>query len=229
MMQALLKNKAQLCNQSKKTIMKNLTYLFSAITLVIFISITSCSTKKRAQTSKTSSTRVTKNTPTTTKTEPNTSKSTSPVKAEEKKSDSTPVEKKTATNADNGTNVKFVALPPINVDKIFKTDYPKAANIFWAKENETTPNYKVTFSLAEKNNMLRYSQKGEIIETRTEILSEQLPPNVLKSIMTKYPDAKISYVYTYKSTSSEGAYIAWIQTEGKEKEILLLENGDFVK
>ena len=182
----------------------------------------SCGTRKGTQASKTSSTQTSKvnnASPTVEKEEKKIVANTPTVKNEEKI---------TTKNLEKGTNVKFVALPPSNVEKTFKNDYPNAADIFWAKENETNPNYKVTFSLAEKNNLLRYSENGTIIETRSEILPEQLPPNVLKSIMAKYPDAKILYVYTYKSTSSEGAYIVFIQTEGKEKEILLLENGNFV-
>jgi hypothetical protein len=154
-------------------------------------------------------------------------------KSEEKKTQS--VQKKTTST----TTDAYDPLPPIGVENIFKSSYPSVTSAVWTKEmplikleNKNARDYKVIFILDTTKNSVIYSEKGELIETRSQILPDQLPPNVYNAIKKKYPDAHIVSAATFKNSKINGSYSAIIKPRAKaaeEKEVILTENGVFVE
>ncbi len=130
----------------------------------------------------------------------------------------------------------YTPVPPNEVEKVFKTKYPAAKEVSWSKEDLAVINkvqgYKVNFELDNSRNSVIYSEKGELIELREQILPDQLPPNIYAAIKTKYPGVQIIYAANYKSRKINGAYSALIKPETNVEEIIeviLTEDGTFVK
>jgi hypothetical protein len=128
--------------------------------------------------------------------------------------------------------------PPIAVANVFNTDYPSASEVIWTKEmpllkkeNINTRDYRVTFVFEKNKKSVIYSEKGKVIETKEQILPDQLPPNIYSAIKKKYPDFIIVSASTLKSLKINGSYTVVISnsTRTDEKELILMENGTFVE
>ncbi len=149
----------------------------------------------------------------------------------------TTINTKKTTKPENNIK-KSTPLPPPKVATIFKSRYPTATEIVWTKrnpsvtsENKEALDYKVYFLLESNKNSAVYSPKGILIETREQIIPDQLPPNIYAAIRKKYPEHHIVSASRLKSSKANGSYIAVlkIQTQEEEKEVMLLENGTFVE
>jgi len=145
----------------------------------------------------------------------------------------------TAKKASVVTKIDAVEpLPPIAVAKAFNTDYPSASEVVWAKEmpllkngNKNTRDYRATFVFEKNKKSVIYSEKGKVIETKEQILPDQLPPNIYSAVKNKYPDFTIVSASTLKSLKINGSYTVVISnsTRTDEKELILMENGTFVE
>ena len=147
-----------------------------------------------------------------------------------------PLEKKTS-NMDTKVDAN-ITFPPNSIASIFKSQYPAASQVAWTKErlilaaeNKEINCYKSCFLIIKNKNTVMYAESGELIETRVQILPEQLPQNIHDAIKSKYPENKIMYASTFKNTKIDGSYVAMIKipSQVEEKEIILTENGTFVK
>jgi len=130
----------------------------------------------------------------------------------------------------------FVNTPPPAVQDAFKKRFPAAREVIWTKkklatgkENKNGRDYKANFFLDENRNSITYSYKAEVLETRMQILPDQLPPAVYSAIKTKYPDVYVVSASTVKNLSTKSSYAAIIRTEtSAEREVILNEDGTFV-
>ncbi|MFN0047521.1 MAG: hypothetical protein ACKVOU_00190 [Cytophagales bacterium] len=127
-------------------------------------------------------------------------------------------------------------MPPEQVKMAFRSQFPTVSSEIWSektplimKENSKDRLFKVAFEFNKKKNWLTFSENGQLIETKVEILPEHLPPYLVNSIKIKYPEARIISATTYKSVRKEGNYTANLITQpnSDEKQIVLLENGTF--
>lgn len=130
------------------------------------------------------------------------------------------------------------AMPNEAVKKAFKSNYPLVTEVSWTKEvplikeeNLKSRDFKAFFLLNDNKNWALYSENGSLIETRVQILPEQLPPNVIKAIQDKYPDSYILSSSTFKNSKMQGSYAALIKVKfyNEAIEVILTENGSFVK
>ncbi len=162
-------------------------------------------------------------------------------KTAETKTKTPPVKEKTVVKKTEvkKTEVAYTPLPPTTIENNFKSKYPTATGAVWTKEvplikveNKNARDYKVNFSLDNNNNTVIYSENGDLIESRTQISPDQLPPNVMNAIKKKYPEAHIVSASTFKNSKINGSYSAIIKPQAQaaaEKEVILMENGTFVE
>jgi hypothetical protein len=134
------------------------------------------------------------------------------------------------------TTVVSSRLPPLAIEKKFNKAYPEATSIGWMRVIPTNQlkeipkrNYKVNFSLYGNDNSIVYNSNGQIMETRVNIYPDQLPPNIHKALVEKFPEAQILSASTLKSEFSIGSYIAQIRLHDKIKEVILTETGEIVE
>jgi len=199
---------------------KNILYIFVGNLIIVSLLFSSCRTNKKIQAS--NKTPVVQNSNVKVK-EP--LATTTEIAVVEKKE--TPVVSKPSPVVNTIETPE--ALPPIPVNTIFKSNYPKATEVFWKKE---VSDYKVNFVLSENRNSLVYSENGTLLETRVQILPDQLPPTIYTAIQNKYPNSMIISATTLKNSKGEGSYTAIIRTGTDKmeiKEIVMMENGTFVE
>lgn len=227
--------------------MKNLFSLFILPTLIGFTIFTGCGPNKKLQASKAQVEQLKKDSIETHRGLENEKQKTANAKAEQLKNDTvetppklnntttTTVVKKKAPAPTSNTSTP---LPPAVVAKAFKTKYPAATEVVWTKrmptvkvKNKNTRDYKVHFTLDDKNNSQVYAENGTLIETREQILPDQLPPNISTAIKSKYPDSSILSAATIRNSKIQASFIAVIKTEEypEGKELMLQENGTFVE
>lgn len=132
---------------------------------------------------------------------------------------------------------KYVPLPPEKIETIFKSKYPSAREVLWVKkdavklEGKNGNDYKVNFLLDDHSNSVTYASNGEVIETRDQIVPDQLPQNIIDAIHAKYPDYYILTAGNIRSTKTKEAFTVVIRTVAnpKLKEVILMENGAIVE
>jgi hypothetical protein len=137
----------------------------------------------------------------------------------------------------NTNNIEvYEALPPLSIEKAFKSDYPSAKNVVWTIEKPTltlehTRTYKANFAMAETKIWAIYGRNGVVIETEEQILPEQLPAVIYDAIKSKYPEVYIVSASLIKSHKVKGSYAAVIRpyVMADRTEIILSENGTFVR
>ncbi len=225
--------------------MKNALPLLLLATFVGLTLFTACGPNKKLQASKAQVEQLKKDSVETHQRLDNEKKKTSKAPTEQPKKETaeTPppvnanpvVKKKSIPVTPDASNVSK-PLPPKVVSTSFKTKYPSATNVVWTSKmpivkvkNTTTRDYKAHFVVGDKNNSVIYSEKGTLIETREQILPDQLPPNIYAAIKAKYPDSNIISAASVKNSKVQGSFIAVIKTQAEEKELMLLENGTIVE
>jgi hypothetical protein len=226
--------------------MKNALPLFLLSTFVGLTLFTACGSNKKLQASKAQVEQLKKDSIETHRKLENEKKKTSKVRIEKSKQETVqtplpvndnntnPVVKKKSTSP-IATSEVSKPLPPKVVANIFKTKYPTATEVIWTRrmpivnvKNKNTRDYKAHFVIENKNNSVIYTENGTLIETREQILPDQLPPNIYAAIKSKYPDSNIVSAATIKNSKIQGSFIAVIKMQTEEKELMLLENGTFV-
>lgn len=120
---------------------------------------------------------------------------------------------------------------------MFTKTYPTAVDANWIKKatlintkEKPSNDYKVNFLLDNNRNSILYSEAGKVLETKTQILTDQLPPIIMKAIKNKYPGVQIVSASTFKNSTIKGTYSAVIKThpEAEERELIIKEDGTFV-
>jgi hypothetical protein len=129
-------------------------------------------------------------------------------------------------------------IPSLYVKNEFRKDYPFVTDEVWAKENSIKKSastdslyYTAIFVVNKKMNWVRYSTNGTILETRTEILPDQLPASIQKSIRKLYPEMRIISATTYKNIDNKGTYTVVIKStpNAMDKELILMDDGTIIK
>jgi hypothetical protein len=206
-------------------IMKNPIHFLALLGLAYTATFTACVSAKKSQASKTN-TEVLKNN--NSEVNRKLSEEATPAKKVKK-----PTAEYTPKSAEN-----LSPLPPAEVAGVFKSSYPTATQVTWAKEtpspkleNSSNPDYKASFTLRDKRNSAIYTEKGELVETREQILPDQLPKNVHDAITNRHPDVRIMSASTFKNSNMKGSYTAIILLPAapEEKELILMDNGTFVE
>ena len=135
--------------------------------------------------------------------------------------------------------IEPIAAPPVDIKNNFSTRFPSAENPSWKKQSilveEATisTNYNVAFVDLGKKTWITYSDQGNVIEERQEILIDQLPQNIYNAIRINYPTYRVASATTYKSTEREGSYAVMLRPlskfDTKEIEVILTENASLVE
>lgn len=137
------------------------------------------------------------------------------------------------------TKTEALEVPPIDIKNNFSSRFPTAEKPTWNKQSTPTgatttkTRYNVVFVEDGKKNWIAYSDNGEVIEERQEILIDQLPQNIYNAIRINYPTYKVVSATTYKSTKKEGSYAVTLKPlskfDTKEIEVILTEDASLVE
>ena len=137
------------------------------------------------------------------------------------------------------TKIEPITAPPADIKNNFSTRFPSAENSSWNKQSvskdeaTTSTSYNVAFVDAGKKIWITYSDQGNVIEERQEILIDQLPQNIYNTIRINYPTYKVASAATYKSTEREGSYAVVLRPlskfDTKEIEVILTDNASLVE
>jgi hypothetical protein len=126
--------------------------------------------------------------------------------------------------------------PPQMVVDVFKVNYPNVNTVVWEPvsvpaKKVIVSNYKAYFIVNDLKRWVVYDEDGKWVESREQILPDQLPQNIFTAIKNRYPKGHIELATTYKHIKLPGTYAAFVKTDGnvQESEVILLENGSFVK
>lgn len=133
--------------------------------------------------------------------------------------------------------VEVTLLPPTIVENNFNKSYIKATNVSWNRntnKNLSSDNkpdvYIVNFKIIDEPFMVIYNEQGDIIETITQVLPEQLPQNIHTAIQSKYPQHTVVSAKNSKGSASKYSYrvIIRVPNDTLEKEVFIAENGKLI-
>jgi hypothetical protein len=110
-------------------------------------------------------------------------------KIEKEKKEKTDHDKKIwEGTSDNGAGAKPSKNQPAKVRSSFQRDYPNATNVYWTKYRG---DWTATFGNGFYRSTAIYHANGERRDTRTPILKDKLPRNVLDSIFKRRPGTRL--------------------------------------
>lgn len=115
---------------------------------------------------------------------------------------------------------------PIKALSDFKIKFPKAYKINWDKE--TNGNFAVAFQMNDKKMRIKYSNKGEWLETEKSILVANIPPAVGASFKREHTKAKIKFVYKIE-TVKQFKYEIEFKEDSKTQTVIYDIDGAVVK
>ncbi len=133
--------------------------------------------------------------------------------------------------------VDVALLPPTIVETNFNKSYIKATNVSWNRntnKNLSSDNkpdvYIVNFKIIDEPFIVIYNEQGDIIETITQVLPEQLPQNIHTAIQSKYPQHTVISAKNSKGSASKYSYrvIIRVPNDTIEKEVFIAENGKLI-
>jgi hypothetical protein len=114
-------------------------------------------------------------------------------------------------------NLENKDIPQVVKDK-FASSYTKTTHLKWTKEKS---NYEASFRTGNKEMSVNFDEKGNIVETETEIKSSELPIEVRNSVSKDYSGYKIT-----EAAKIESNGIITFETEvtrGKDKKDLIYD------
>lgn len=222
--------------------MKNAIYFFIAFALSTSTLITSCTWGKKVSTGTSKKSGSTKPAPVpSTKTAILVPKNEPVPAAKETTAVAVPVTKTPVVDnvyRETKTVETYTPLPSNEVEKAFKSSFPTAKSIIWTKEsplpnsyNVASNGYKANFTVLENKNTAIYSEAGQLLEAREQILPEQLPPAIYNAIQSKYPGFVVISATSVKYSVLKATYAALIRVNPQSEvtEVVLSENGTFLK
>lgn len=125
------------------------------------------------------------------------------------------------------SSIMIAANPPEAVVNSFNKNFPAATKVKWGKENKTE--WEAEFYLNEIKMSANYALSGALVETENEIPFKELPENILAAIKREYPDAIIKKTFKINNISKGVSYEADIVTMKNKKEVILMDDGSFIK
>lgn len=117
-----------------------------------------------------------------------------------------------AANNDDGTTNELAV-------RSFKKDFATATNVFWEQKDSFT---KATFSLDGRILFAYYNNNGDLQAVVRNILSDQLPINLLTTLRNNYNDCWISDLFEVASNDETSYYVT---LETSDKKIVLRSQG----
>ena len=117
-----------------------------------------------------------------------------------------------AANKDDGTTNELAV-------RSFKKDFATATNVFWEQKDSFT---KATFSLDGRILFAYYNNNGDLQAVVRNILSDQLPINLLTTLRNNYNDCWISDLFEVASNDETSYYVT---LETSDKKIVLRSQG----
>lgn len=116
---------------------------------------------------------------------------------------------------------------PAAVLEAFKAKFPEAKKVKWGREN--AKEYEAEFLLNNSKTSANFESGGKWIETESKILITELPKVVSGAIVAQYKNCVITEAYRIEKPGGETVYEADIKMANKKKEVLLKEDGTFIK
>ena len=110
---------------------------------------------------------------------------------------------------------------PSNVKTTFQKEFPNAT-AKWEKEKG---NYEVNFKKDGKTMSALINKEGAIIETETDIATNELPQTVLSYLKEHYKGAKVTEAAKIVNEKGELNY----EAEVNGKDVMFDANGKFIK
>lgn len=117
-----------------------------------------------------------------------------------------------AANNDDGTTNELAV-------RSFKKDFATATNVVWEQKDSFT---KATFSLDGRILFAYYNNNGDLQAVVRNILSDQLPINLLTTLRNNYNDCWISDLFEVASNDETSYYVT---LETSDKKIVLRSQG----
>ena len=117
----------------------------------------------------------------------------------------------------------FSGNPPASVQKAFNTQFAKASNVKWGKENASE--YEAEFMLNGVKMSANFSVDGSWLETETELATNQIPAVVTTYIVKTYPGWEIVGVSRIETSEKAILYEADLKSGKQKKEITLTSEG----
>ena len=102
----------------------------------------------------------------------------------------------------------------------FSKDFVTATNVSWNKQKDFT---KVTFTMNNQIMFAYYNESGDLIAAARNILSEQLPINLLNNLKKDYAKYWISELF---EMDKDGTAYYYVTLENAD-ETLILKSGNF--
>lgn len=103
----------------------------------------------------------------------------------------------TYAKTDEGTNVR--------AENSFKKEFASATNVQWEQTKEFT---KATFTLNDQVMFAYYSQDGDLLAVTRNILSSQLPINLLADLKKNYTSYWITDLFEIATDQTTSYYIS---------------------
>jgi hypothetical protein len=104
------------------------------------------------------------------------------------------------------------------VQTSFSKDFTAASNVSWTVGRDFT---KATFSMNNQIMFAYYDQNGDLIATARNILSEQLPINLMSSLKKGYSDYWISELF---EMDRDGIAAYYVTLENGDETLILKSN-----
>ena len=126
--------------------------------------------------------------------------------------------------AQTETKSKKTAIPA-NVKEAFSKDFPEK-KAKWGMEDG---NYEAEFKIKGSDASAIYDKKGKRKALEIAIKTSELPTNALEYLKKNYPTNKITEAAKITNDKDVVTYEAEIGKDGKSYDVLLDENGKFIK
>ncbi len=113
-----------------------------------------------------------------------------------------------------------------NVKQAFNQKFPDAQNVSWNKENNNE--WEAEFKMSGMEYSANYNEKGEWLETESEIENNELPSRVSQKMAKDYPNASIKEVF--KVERKEGVLYEYeFKLNGKTQEVVFDASGNVIE
>ncbi|MBS1537857.1 MAG: PepSY-like domain-containing protein [Bacteroidetes bacterium] len=116
---------------------------------------------------------------------------------------------------------------PSAVTSAFNQKFSNATNVKWDKENPHE--YEASFTWNGKKYSANFSDKGEWLETESEVTFAQLPDKVQQTFTTSHKGTKVNGVAKIETSKGTTKYEVEIKISGKTVEYFYDSNGTELK
>ncbi|MDB5280987.1 MAG: hypothetical protein JWO06_62 [Bacteroidota bacterium] len=116
---------------------------------------------------------------------------------------------------------------PQEVLSAFKSKFPAAGDVQWAKEPNA--NYEAKFTMANNNQRAEFNEKGVWVETETSIPTAQVPKTVSNAVMKQSPSCKIADAEEIQTADQGKIYEVGCTKGGTKKDYRVTADGKVEK